>query len=57
MSILIFVYIFIGVIVAGYLSLGLVNNTIYDIMLNMISFIGVILLWPVLLLVMVLYSR
>lgn len=56
MSILIFVYIFIGVIVAGYLSLGLVNNTIYDIILNMISFIGVILLWPVLL-VMVLYSR
>lgn len=57
MSILIFVYIFIGVIVAGYLTLGLVNNTIYDIILNMISLIGVILLWPVLLLVMLLYSK
>lgn len=50
------IYLFVGIIISSYLSLGLVNNTIYDILLNAVSLIGIILLWPLLILIMLFYA-
>ena len=49
------IYLFVGIIISSYLSLGLVNNTIYDILLNAVSFIGIILLWPLMVLIRLFY--
>lgn len=50
------IYLFVGVIISSYLSLGLVNNTCYDILLNVVSFISIILLWPLFILIMLFYT-